>query len=301
MKTHSRFTRIVLAGGIIAASGGAALGLTGIASASLSGPSPAQSEAMPADLAQIHHAAGDIGKGPKFVSDTLAEALGMTVEELHDAVRSGKSIAQIANDQGKSLDAVKLVMIAEFSAHLDEHVAERKITREQADARLAKFTERLDEIVNRTKPEGPGRGGRRMGAIKEASEELASVLNLTQDELRTQLRSGKSLAEIAEAQDVDVDDVKKVLTDEFSVHLDEHVAEGTITREQADARLAKFTERLDDMVNKSLPEAGRHGGRRGHGGPGAHGAPGDHGMGPEGEMPGDGPDAPEMEGTGLPA
>jgi lipoate-protein ligase A len=304
MKRNSRFTRIVLAGGIVAASGGAALGLTSIASAALTGDSEAlvlvaeaeQATSTPAALAGVQGVVNSAGIAkPRFASETLAEALGMTVEELHEALRSGKSIAVIAEEQGKDLEAVKFVMLAEFSAHLDQHVADGDITREQADERLAKFTERLDELVNKTRPER-GEGGRGPGRIfnglKEASAELAAVLDLTEEELRTQLRSGKSLAAIAEAQGVDIDDVKKVLTDEFTAHLAEHVAEGKITQEQADARLEQFTERLDDMVNKSLPERGE--GRRGRGG--RHGFGGRHG----GETP-ESPEAPESEGTGLSA
>lgn len=64
--------------------------------------------------------------------------------------------------------------------------------------------------------------------LKGASEDLAAVLKMTVEELRAELRSGKSLAQIAEAQGVDIDDVKAVL-------------------------IEKATERVDDMVNKTRP------------------------------------------------
>jgi hypothetical protein len=113
-----------------------------------------------------------------------------------------------------------------------------------------------------------GHGGK-MGHIKAASEEVAAVLNLTIEELVAELRDSKSLAAIAEAQNVDISKVKEVLTAEFKAHLDEYVVEGKLTQAQADEKLAKFTSRLDDMVNKARPQGGMkgEGHRRGGHGP----------------------------------
>jgi lipoate-protein ligase A len=110
-------------------------------------------------------------------------------------------------------------------------------------------------------PGGKGGHGGKLGHIKAASEEVAAVLNLTTTELATQLREGKSLAAIAEAQDVDINKVKEVLTAEFKAHLDEEVVEGKHTQAEADEKLAKFESRLDDMVNTARPQ----GGKKGHG------------------------------------
>jgi len=264
----SRIGKIALAAAFVAASGGAALGLTSIASASLGNSSKAttaQGDApvvMMADV-EIQNAAGAVVKSDRFASDTLATALGMTPEELREALQSGKTIAQIAEEQGKSLDDVKDAMIAGFEKHLDEHVADGTLTREQADLRLEGFTSRLDQIVQKAGPLRGGPGGRdghgRHGrGARFMGESLAKALDMTVDELKTELMSGKTIAQIAEAQKVDIDDVKKALVADAKTHLAEEVASGKHTQAEADAKLAEFESRLDDMVNKVRPPKGDH-------------------------------------------
>lgn len=69
-------------------------------------------------------------------------------------------------------------------------------------------------------------------------DKVAELLNLTPAELFEQLHSGKTLAEIAEAQGVDLDTIQETLeAEKIQVAKDkiaEAVADGTITQEQAD-------------------------------------------------------------------
>ncbi|MGA1363096.1 MAG: hypothetical protein ACO36A_09260, partial [Ilumatobacteraceae bacterium] len=81
-------------------------------------------------------------------------------------------------------------------------------------------------------------------------ENLAKVLGLSVTELATQVRSGKSLADIAKAQNVDIQKVKDALVADFTAHLDAEVKAGKHTQAEADAKLVLFKGRLDDMVNR---------------------------------------------------
>lgn len=134
-----------------------------------------------------------------------------------------------------------------------------------------------DTATNTTTPStdnAPEHMGKRMGGHKGGpgkfnTEGLTSVLKLTAEELKTELQSGKSLAAIAEAQNVDVADVKAQLTKDFKAHLAEEVTAGKHTQAEADAKLEQFTARLDDMVNRVRPAGGPMGGHKG-GGMGGH-------------------------------
>ncbi|MFM8553790.1 MAG: hypothetical protein ACKOBO_04145 [Acidimicrobiales bacterium] len=123
-------------------------------------------------------------------------------------------------------------------------------------------------------------------------ENLAKVLGLTVTELDTQVRSGKSLADIAKAQNVDIQKVKDVLVADFTALLDAEVKAGEHTQAEADAKLVLFKGRLDDMVNGVRPAGGP-----GMGGKGGHGPGGRHGHGPMGDDHG----APGTEGAGFSA
>ena len=157
-------------------------------------------------------------------------------------------------------------MTAQMKAHLDEEVASGEHTQAEADAKLAEFTARVTEMVN--KAGGPKAGhkggpGGKHGKGGFVTDALATVLKTTSTDLHTQLRSGKSIADVATAQNVDIADVKAVLTSDFKTHLAEEVASGKHTQAVADAKLAEFTANLDTMVNRVGPAGGKEG--RGHG------------------------------------
>lgn len=97
---------------------------------------------------------------------------------------------------------------------------------------------------------------------------VASVLGLSTDELRTQLRSGKSFADIAKAQSVDVAKVIDTIVADIKTKLTAEVTSGELTQAEADAKLTQITARVTEMVNKSRPEAGM--GPRRHGRHGSH-------------------------------
>lgn len=100
---------------------------------------------------------------------------------------------------------------------------------------------------------------------------VAAVLGLSTDELKAQLQSGKSLAEIAKAQSVDVSRVIDTIVADIKTKLAADVASGERTQAEVDAKLAEITARVTEMVNSSLPKPGMgFGGCQGHG-PRGHG------------------------------
>ena len=286
MKSTSRFTKIAVASGLIVATGASVLGITGFASAQVAQrsaavvafaePSGSATNADPADPAAP--AAGNTSaaaaptvesedhKGPGKGAEAVATALGITVEELKTELSSGKSIADVA--KAKNVDIAKVIsaMTAQMKAHLDEEVASGEHTQAEADAKLAEFTARATEMVNKAggpqagQKGGPGGKHGKGGFVTDA---LATVLKTTSTDLHTQLRSGKSIADVATAQNVDIADVKAVLTSDFKAHLAEEVTSGEHTQAEADAKLAEFTANLDTMVNRVGPAGGAEG--RGHG------------------------------------
>ena len=284
MKSTSRFTKIAVASGLIVATGASVLGITGFASAQVAQRSaavvavaePVSSDSatnsdVPAPSGSTSAAAAptvesEDHKGPGKGAEAVATALGITVEELKTELSSGKSIADVAKAKNVDITKVIAAMTAQMKAHLDEEVASGEHTQAEADAKLAEFTARVTEMVN--KAGGPKAGhkggpGGKHGKGGFVTDALATVLKTTSTDLHTQLRSGKSIADVATAQNVDIADVKAVLTSDFKTHLAEEVASGKHTQAEADAKLAEFTANLDTMVNRVGPAGGKEG--RGHG------------------------------------
>ncbi len=126
-------------------------------------------------------------------------------------------------------------------------IADGTITQAQADA----VTSALQEARPEGRPGGRGMGrGMGHGRIGHGIEAAATALGVTSDELRTALRDGQTIAEVAAEKGVDVQTVIDAMAAEVKTHLDEEVAAGERTQEEADAKLAdaieRITERLDD-------------------------------------------------------
>jgi hypothetical protein len=294
MKIKSRFTKIAVASGLIVTTGAAVLGMTGFASAQVAQRSnvvavaQATETTLPTDTS-----AGTTPAAPSEMKmnrpsplATASKALGVTEAELKTELEAGKSVSDVAKAKNIDLATVKAALLAEAKAHVDAAVAAGKHTAAEGVAKLAEVTSRIDTML--TTAGLPARGSRGMGGMsghkgkggpgKFMSATLATTLKLTQEELKTQLHSGKSLADVAKAQSVDIADVKTALTSDFSAHLAEEVTSGKHTQAEADAKLAEFKTNLDTMVNR----VGRAGGMKGEGrGPGGHG--GRHGHGPMGQ------------------
>lgn len=108
---------------------------------------------------------GDLGPGfgfgfagPKmmvgFGLEAAATYLGLTRDQLRTELESGKSLAQIATAEGKSVDGLKQALIADAKARLDQAVKDGKITAAQETQMLSDLSSHIDDLVNNTGPVG---------------------------------------------------------------------------------------------------------------------------------------------------
>ncbi len=96
--------------------------------------------------------------------DAAAGYVGLTDAQLIDQLRSGKSLAQVAKDKGKTTAGLEQAMTTAFKARLDKAVSAGRITQSQEQTILNRFQARLDKRVNRAGPKfGRMHGGRAFG------------------------------------------------------------------------------------------------------------------------------------------
>ncbi|MDG0795198.1 SHOCT domain-containing protein [Cohnella ginsengisoli] len=123
-----------------------------------------------------------------------------------------------------------------------------------------------------------GDGQHRGGGFRAGwnSAELAALLNLTEDELKTQLAAGKTLSDIAAAQGVDAQKVQDLILSAMTAQLDSRLADGKITQAQYDEQKATLADRAADALTDAF--SGKGGGKGGHGGFGGGGRGGFGGL-----------------------
>jgi len=91
--------------------------------------------------------------------DAAASYLGLTVAQLRSELESGKTLAQVAVAQGKSVAGLKQALLADARSHLDQAVKDGKITAAEEQQMLSDLSSHLDDLVNGSLPPKPLLGG----------------------------------------------------------------------------------------------------------------------------------------------
>jgi hypothetical protein len=106
---------------------------------------------------------GPGGPGPRSGGhlDDAATYLGLTEASLRTQLAGGKTLAEVAEAQGKTVAGLKVALLASEKEELAQAVADGRLTQAQADEILANADSRFDAMIDGTLPaHGPGgRGG----------------------------------------------------------------------------------------------------------------------------------------------
>ena len=86
--------------------------------------------------------------------------------------------------------------------------------------------------------------------------DIAGALGISEADLNTDLQSGKSIADIAKAQNKDLATLKTTLLASVKTKLDAQVTAKTLTQAQADSIYQKLTTSIDAMLNNAMPFKG---------------------------------------------
>jgi len=105
---------------------------------------------------------------------------------------------------------------------------------------------------------GPGQGGRGQGALRAAGQTAAATIGISPEELRSQIRGGKTVAQIATDHGVDPSAVVNAIVTALTQQIDQKAAAGTIDANRA----AQAKQKLPDVASRFVNETKQH---RGYG------------------------------------
>jgi hypothetical protein len=206
----------IAAGGVA----GAVLGVPGISGAQESSttttPEGAPPEGAPPEGAppeggpgfMFHHRGGPMMKGDML--DAAAEALGMTTDELGAELRDGKSIADIADEKNVELSTVADAIVAEMLADLPDEAELREQVEswlEHAPPMPLRMPDGEGERGWKMHPGGGPDGRMSRGHGGPQLDAAAEALGMSVEDLQTELRDGKTIADVANEKNVDVQKV----------------------------------------------------------------------------------------------
>ncbi|MDQ6711960.1 MAG: hypothetical protein M3Z28_02060 [Candidatus Dormibacteraeota bacterium] len=181
------------------------------------------------------------------------------------APNSSKNYAQVFVDKlagilhltpAQTQDAIKQAQLQT----VDQMLADGKITKQQADAMKARINagQGLGAIGGFGRHGGLKADRALMQSLTTAQlNAAASALRMSTADLRSALRSGKSLSAVETQQKVSDSAVQAAMKNAAKGVLDNAVKAGTITQAQADALLSKAGSGLKFKGHKEAPEAGQ--------------------------------------------
>ena len=92
-----------------------------------------------------------------------AKYLGLSETQLESKLESGKTLAQVAKDEGKLVDGLVAALRTDLKQKLDQAVSDGRLTKAQEEQVLAAADQRLNDLVNGKFPAGPREFGHRGG------------------------------------------------------------------------------------------------------------------------------------------
>jgi hypothetical protein len=186
--------------------------------------------------------------GAKARGDVALAAayLGVTRAQLHRELRSGRTLAQIANStKGRSAAGLIQALVSAKSASLIAEAATTHLTAAKRSARLARLRAHVDAEVNRT------RTGRTSLHVSGDLTAASSYLGIGRAELRSDLLARRTLAQVAAAtHGKSTAGLIEAIVADRRAKLAAQVAAGHLSQTQEQSSLATLQRRVTRAVNR---------------------------------------------------
>ncbi len=187
----------------------------------------------------------------QHVVRAISETLGLSPEELRAELQAGKTVADIAAEQGVPLEDVVAAITTPLGERLEQRVAAGDLTQEEADTILAVATQKVETWLNQPWPVPTSdQRGQWIERARQVFADIAEALRLSPEELRAELQAGKTVADIAAEQGVPLEDVVAAITTPLGERLEQRVAAGDLTQEEADILLAAAQIRVTHVLER---------------------------------------------------
>ncbi len=184
-----------------------------------------------------------------------ATYLGMQPKDLR-AKLPGTSLAAIVNaTAGKNRDGLVAYLTTAADDAIAKALAAGTITQAQADKATAAVPDHIAKFVDHTWPTPKPKMPNVRAFIGGAMSAARDYIGIPQKDLMTQLRSGKSLAEIAVANGKTRDGLVSALTSDANAKIDKAQQDGKLTADQATQLKSKVQDEIGKLVDRKATPA----------------------------------------------
>lgn len=189
--------------------------------------------------------------------DVVAELLNMTPAELRAEIKAGNRLIEIAEARGIDKADVAEAVYGVGVDRVELALANGVLTQDQADRLLARLAKGRDACAN----EGRCNFRRLRQKIRQFHRQfrrispVAEVLGMTTADLIEKLRSGQTIETIAAEQGITMDELATSVYDHVLDQVENALAEGKITQQQADRFLARLSKWRDMCISTGMCKA----------------------------------------------
>jgi hypothetical protein len=185
----------------------------------------------------------------------LAEGLGLTSEDLETRLENGETVWTIAEQKGLTLEQFRTLLTEARTTAVNQAVADGVITQEQADWMLDRMGQMGQGGFGRGMMGARGlnggkgfgmMGGHGQGPLHEYMvAEFAVAFDLTVETLEARLDAGDTMWTIAQEQGFTQEQFRTLMADARTTAINQAVANGIITQEQADWMLERMSQMME--------------------------------------------------------
>lgn len=192
------------------------------------------------------------------IQKDLASALHVSPTTLRSDLKAGQSLATIAKNQNISLSTLEGTLVTDAKTAIQSGMKSGKLTATEANHMQTHLTQMVDTMVTKN-PMGMGAmshghgwgGSRGYGGLGSLLNDAAKALNVSNATLKADLKSGKSLATVAQASGLTPSQLTARLSADVAATLQAAVKSGKLSQSQATTRETAVTSMITQFLSGS--------------------------------------------------
>jgi ribosomal protein S20 len=177
-----------------------------------------------------------------------ADKIGVSTADLTAALKSGKSVADVARSKNVDPADVVKALVDAANTKIDKAVTNGKLSADKAAKLKANLADRATKLVNNTHLKA-ARYARRHRLVKQGGNIAAQTIGISPQDLRTAVKGGQSVAEVATAHGKAPADVIKAIVDAADTKIDQAVTNHKLSADKAATLKSKLTASVTERVN----------------------------------------------------
>ncbi|NBD23096.1 hypothetical protein [Paenibacillus glycinis] len=209
-----------------------------------------QSLFMKKESLVVERGKGDKGESDKGITidfeQTASTKLGLDKAAFQQAVKDGKSLADIAKEKGKALQPLIDELTKEISDEIQAKHSPEVLTAEEKENVKKKAAMEAQRVFTTPLNEEQGK---EQGSGEYNMQAALALLGIDKATFAEQVQAGKSFADIAKDHNVSRQKLIDTLVSDFTTKIDDVKAQGDITQEQADQKKQAVLKEAEDFVD----------------------------------------------------